>query len=37
MEEPSVLDYLKSRLMPWKYPRVELPPEDQALLDQFSQ
>jgi hypothetical protein len=27
MEEPSVLDYLKSRLMPWKYPRVELPPE----------
>jgi hypothetical protein len=28
MEEPSVLDYLKSRLMPWKYPRVELPPEE---------
>ena len=25
MEEPSVLDYLKSKLMPWKYPRVELP------------
>jgi hypothetical protein len=28
MQEPSVLDYLKSRLMPWKYPRVELPPEE---------
>ena len=28
MEEPSVLDYLKSRLMPWVYPRVEMPPEE---------
>lgn len=25
MEEPSVLDYLKSKIMPWKYPRVEIP------------
>ena len=33
MEEPSVLDYIKSRLLPWKYPRVELPPEDQSFLD----
>lgn len=24
-EEPSVLDYLKSKLFPWKYPAVELP------------
>jgi hypothetical protein len=29
MQEPSVLDYLKSRLMPWKYPRVDLPTEEQ--------
>jgi len=28
MEEPSVLDFLKSRLMPWKYPRIEIPDED---------
>ena len=27
MEEPSVLDYLKSILMPWKYPRIEIQPE----------
>jgi hypothetical protein len=25
MEEPSVLDYLKSKLMPWKYERLEIP------------
>ena len=25
MEEPSVLDYVKSRLMPWKYPRLSIP------------
>ena len=37
MEEPSVLDYLKSRLMPWKYPRVEIPPEEQSVLDQSRQ
>ncbi len=30
MEEPSVLDYLKSILMPWKYPRIEIPPEPGA-------
>jgi hypothetical protein len=36
MEEPSVLDYLKSRLMPWKYPHVEIPPEEQDSLDQSS-
>jgi hypothetical protein len=27
MEEPSVLDYLKSKLMPWKYSRITLQPE----------
>ena len=27
MDEPSVLDYLKSRLMPWKYPRLNIPEE----------
>lgn len=25
MEEPSVLDFLKSKLMPWKYPAIRLP------------
>jgi hypothetical protein len=25
MKEPSILDYLKGKFMPWKYPRVELP------------
>ena len=30
MEEPSVLDYLKSILMPWKYPRIEIQPEPGA-------
>lgn len=29
MEEPSVLDYLKSKLLPWKYPPVTLQPEPQ--------
>jgi hypothetical protein len=33
MEEPSVLDYLKSILMPWKYPRIEIPPEPPAQSD----
>jgi 4-amino-4-deoxy-L-arabinose transferase-like glycosyltransferase len=28
MDEPSVFDYVKSRLMPWKYPRVEIPPPE---------
>jgi hypothetical protein len=32
MKEPSVLDYVKSKLMPWKYPRVELPASEQALI-----
>ncbi len=27
MEEPSLLDYLKGRLFPHKYPPVELPEE----------
>jgi hypothetical protein len=27
MNEYSVLDYLKGLLMPWKYPRISLPPE----------
>ncbi len=30
MDEPSVLDYLKSRLMPWKYPRLNIPDEPDA-------
>lgn len=30
MEEPSVLDYVKSRLMPWKYPHVSIPEEREA-------
>jgi hypothetical protein len=25
MDEPSVLDYLKSKVAPWKYPKVEIP------------
>jgi len=25
MEEPTVLDYVKSLLMPWKYPRIQIP------------
>ncbi len=29
MREPSVLDYIKSRLMPWKYPKI-------ALADEFA-
>jgi hypothetical protein len=28
MEEPSVLDYLKSKLFPWKYPAISLPDEE---------
>jgi len=27
MEEPSVLDFVKSRLIPWKYSRIEIPDE----------
>lgn len=30
MEEPSVLDYLKSKLLPWKYPAVRIPVVDSA-------
>jgi hypothetical protein len=30
MNEPSVLDYLKSKLMPWKYPPLEWPRADGA-------
>lgn len=42
MEEPTVLDYVKSRLFPWKYPPVALPsaPQDQPavpLLDAYRQ
>ncbi|MEW5868774.1 MAG: glycosyltransferase family 39 protein [Chloroflexota bacterium] len=33
MEEPSVLDYVKSRLFPWKYPHLEIPPEPAAAQD----
>jgi hypothetical protein len=33
MKEPSVLDFVKSRLMPWKYPPVELPPETEPTDD----
>ena len=28
MEEPSVLDYVKSLLMPWKGPRIRIPPPE---------
>lgn len=28
MEEPSVLDYLKSKLFPWKYPAIHIPGEE---------
>lgn len=30
MEEPSVLDYVKSLLMPWKGPRIRIPRPEQA-------
>lgn len=30
MEEPSVLDYIKSKLMPWKGIKVEIPPEQES-------
>jgi hypothetical protein len=33
MEEPSVLDYLKSIMMPWKYPRIVIQPEYPAQRD----
>ncbi|MDI6694597.1 MAG: glycosyltransferase family 39 protein [Anaerolineales bacterium] len=36
MEEPSILDYIKSRLRPQKYPRVELPPEPEAPLAELA-
>lgn len=26
MQEPSILDYVKSKLIPWKYPRVDIEP-----------
>ncbi len=29
-EEPSVLDYIKSKLTPWKYPAVKLSPDELA-------
>jgi 4-amino-4-deoxy-L-arabinose transferase-like glycosyltransferase len=31
MEEPSVLDYLKSRLIPWRGKKIEIPPAESAL------
>jgi Dolichyl-phosphate-mannose-protein mannosyltransferase len=36
-EEPSVLDYIKSRLTPWKYPAVKLPPQEPASLELLSE
>lgn len=34
MEEPSVLDYLKSKLFPWKYPPITIPGEDAGIAQQ---
>lgn len=34
MKEPSVLDYLKSKLFPWKYPAILIPDEDSGAIDQ---
>lgn len=34
MQEPSVLDYVKSKLMPWKYPRVEIPQLPTTFLEE---
>lgn len=31
MEEPSVLDYIKSKLFPWKYPAISFPPAQEVL------
>ncbi len=36
-EEPSVLDYIKSKLNPWKYPAIKLPLEEEAPLEQLSE
>jgi hypothetical protein len=35
MKEPSVLDFLRSRLMPWKYPRIEIP--DEGNIGEYSE
>ncbi|HEY9076395.1 MAG TPA: glycosyltransferase family 39 protein [Anaerolineaceae bacterium] len=32
--EPSLLDYLKYKLMPWKYPKVEIPDQTEQLPDE---
>lgn len=36
-EEPSVLDYIKSKLTPWKYPAIQLPTEEEAQLESLSE
>ena len=36
MEEPSVLDYLKSLLMPWKGQRIQLPNPQSEMMDATS-
>ncbi|HSQ25504.1 MAG TPA: glycosyltransferase family 39 protein [Anaerolineales bacterium] len=36
MEEPSVLDYLKSKLFPWKYPAIHLPDDETVIKQQTS-
>lgn len=35
-EEPSVLDYIKSKLAPWKHPVVKLPPAEQTAPESLS-
>jgi hypothetical protein len=36
-EEPSVLDYIKSKLTPWKYPAVKLPQEELTAPEPLSE
>jgi Dolichyl-phosphate-mannose-protein mannosyltransferase len=36
-EEPSVLDYIKSKLTPWKYPAVKLSQDEPALPELLSE
>jgi hypothetical protein len=36
-KEPSVLDYIKSKLIPWKYPAVKLSPEEPPLPESLSE
>lgn len=36
MEEPTVLDYLKAKLMPWRGQKIEIPPIEQPLQEPFA-